>query len=36
MVGREVGGDSGLFGGTHVYLWLIHVMYGKKHHNIVI
>ena len=22
-------------GGTHVHPWLIHVMYGKNHHNIV-
>ena len=28
------GGGSGC-GGTHVFLWPIHVMYGKNHHNIV-
>ena len=22
-------------GGTHVYPWLSHVMYGRNHHNIV-
>jgi len=22
-------------GGTHVYPWLIHVMYGKNHHSTV-
>ena len=32
-MGREVGGGSGW--GTHVHPWLIHVMYGKNHYNIM-
>ena len=33
--GGEGDGRGVLDGGTHVYPWLIHVVYGKNHHNIV-
>ena len=32
----EDGGRGVQDGGTHVHLWLITLMYGRNHHNIVI
>ena len=34
-VGREVRGRFRI-GGTRIHLWLIMLMYGKNHHNIII